>query len=374
MKANISPARLSAALLAAAAALALSLAFASRGEPSPWAGEMRAAAGLMASAERAVGERRRELGVPFDPVEDPNRTGLIGSEKGELTTTAGDPIAKRTTLNPDFAALTVLWLRELGIRRGDRVAIAASGSFPGIILAVLSACEVEGADPVLILSLGASQYGANLPGLSNAEMLAALEGKGIFRTRPAALSLGGDDDAGASEFGDIDSGPALRAIASAQAGAWGIPVLLPGKGATPADRVAASAREHLELYFRGGAPRIFINIGGGEVAYGSTPASLHLPNGIIREAQVKASGKDRGLIFDFLDRGIPVIHFLNIKGMAFANGLPVDPVPLPGIGNSPIYRRTKPARLPALLGLAACAVVLGWTDLTALVRAKRRKP
>jgi poly-gamma-glutamate system protein len=374
VKAKISKARFAAALMAAAAALALSLAFASRGEPSPWAGEMRAAAGLMASAEKAVGERRRELGIPIDPVEDPNRTGLIGGEMGELTTTAGDPIAKRTTPNPDFAALTVLWFRQVGIRKGDKVAIAASGSFPGIILAVLSACEVEGVDPVLILSLGASQYGANLPGLSNAEMLAALDEKGVFRTRPAALTLGGEDDTGASEFGDIDSGKALGAIAEARARAWGIPLLLPAGNVPPSDRVAASARDHLELYFSGGSPRLFINIGGGEVAYGSTPASLHLPNGIIREAPVKATGKDRGLIFDFLDRGIPVIHFLNIKGMALANGLPVDPVPLPGIGASPIYRRMRPARLPAFLGLAVCAVILTWTDIAAQFRAKRRKP
>jgi poly-gamma-glutamate system protein len=242
------------------------------------------------------------------------------------------------------------------------------------MLAVLSACEVEGVDPVLILSLGASQYGANLPGLSDAEMLAALEEKGIFRTRPAALSLGGEDDTGASEFGDIDSGKALKVIADARARAWGIPLLLPAGNALPADRAAASARDHLELYFRDGSPRLFINIGGGQVAYGSTPASLHLPNGIIREAPVKATGKDRGLIFDFLDRGIPVIHFLNIKGMALANGLPVDPVPLPGIGVSPIYRRARPARLPAFLGLAACIVILTWTDMGAKFRAKRRKP
>ncbi|MCX7028454.1 MAG: poly-gamma-glutamate system protein [Spirochaetes bacterium] len=374
MKLRISWTGLMAALLVAAAALGLSWVFAAKGEPAMAASAMKEAAGLMLSAEKAVRERRRELGISLDSVEDPNGTGLIGSETSELTTSLGDPVAKRTSLNPDFAALTLSWLRELGIGKGDKIAIAASGSFPGILLAVLSACKVEGIESVLILSLGASQYGANLPGLSNAEILAALEAKGIFLGRPAALSLGGESDTGRSEFGDIDSRPVLKAIAAACAEASGIPLILPPEGMTAKERDTASARDRLERYFSGGAPRLFVNIGGAEVAYGSTPASLHLPNGIIRESPVKASGGDKGLIFEFLDRGIPVIHFLNIKGMALANGLPIDPVPFPAIGTSPIYKRTKPAKLPAVLGLVTGILILTWKNFSATFRARRRKP
>jgi poly-gamma-glutamate system protein len=372
VKSQPSIARLAAALIVAACALVLSLAYASRGGDAPNAAEMREAALLMASAEKAVGERRRELGIPFDPVEDPNGTGLIGLEISELTTTVGDPVSKRTSLNPDFAALTLGWMRDLGLRKGDKVAIAASGSFPGIVLAVLAACQVGGLEPTLILSLGASQYGANIPGLSDVEILAYLEKRGILAGRPAAISLGGEKDAGASEFGDLDSAPALRAIATAATQASGIPLILPPEGMKAGSGasawVEASTRDRLERYFLGRPPRLFVNIGGAEVAYGSTPASLHLPNGIIREAPVRASGEGRGLIFDFLDRGIPVIHFLNIKGMALANGLAVDPVPLPEIGSSPIYRRARPARLPALIGLAGAFLILAWKGIAETLR------
>jgi poly-gamma-glutamate system protein len=371
-------ARLAAALLAAAAGLSLSLVFASRGEPAPYAREMREAALLMASAEKAVGERRRELGIPIDPVEDPNGTGLIGLGTSELTTTGGDPVSKRTSLNPDFAGLALGWMRDLGLKKGDKVAIAASGSFPGIVLAVLSACQIAGFEPALIISLGASQYGANIPGLSDAEILAYLKERGILAIRPVAISLGGEGDAGNSEFAEIDSSAALGAIAAAVATSSGVPLILPPRGIQTGEEtsawVEASARVRLEKYFAGGSPRLFVNIGGAEVAYGSTPASLHLPNGIIREAPVRASGRGRGLIFDFLDRGIPVIHFLNIKGMALANNLPVDPLPFPEIGSSPIYRRTRPARLPAFLGLAGVFIILAWKGIATKTRSPGRKP
>ena len=46
---------------------------------------------------------------------------------------------------------------------------------------------------------------------------------------------------------------------------------------------------------------------------------------------------ERGLLFDFLAAGIPVIHLLNIRDLALKNGIPLDPIPFPRIGQSEVY-------------------------------------
>jgi poly-gamma-glutamate system protein len=162
--------------------------------PHPAAETMRAAAQRMARAEHAVAEKRRSLGITIDPALDPYRTGLIGVETNMLTTTIGDIVAKRTTTNTAFAALVVRYFYELGLKPGDRIAVGSSGSFPGILLAVLSACAETGVEPVVITSIGASEYGANIEGLSNAEMMAACREAGVLPYMPAAISPGADGD------------------------------------------------------------------------------------------------------------------------------------------------------------------------------------
>jgi hypothetical protein len=52
--------------------------------------------------------------------EDPQHTGLIGPEWSGITTTIGDPEAKRTTINPNFAALIAHFLQQAGVKRAIR--------------------------------------------------------------------------------------------------------------------------------------------------------------------------------------------------------------------------------------------------------------
>jgi poly-gamma-glutamate system protein len=314
-----------------------------------WEAEVRAK-----KAAEAIAERREALGYPIDIGVDPNRTGLIGLKFSEITTTLGDPVAKRTSVNPGFAALSAAWLGDMGLKAGDRVAIAASGSFPGLMIAVLAACEAMELEPVLVLSLGASEYGATIPELNAAQMVIELKRKGIFKTLPAAISLGGEKDSGESEFPGHETREALLGLSAAT----GLPLLEPSKGLDAQASLGEGARQRMDIYFAGVAPKVFVNIGGGEVAYGSTSASLRLPNGPIFGSNLRGGKGYRGLIFDFLDRGIPVIHFLNIKGLALRYGLPVDPVPFPEPGEAAFYRRGKTSKLPAVLGLAASLALL----------------
>jgi poly-gamma-glutamate system protein len=69
---------------------------------------------------------------------------------------------------------------------------------------------------------------------------------------------------------------------------------------------------------------------------------LKLPNGLVRSVPVRPAGPTRGLAFEFLSRGVPVIHLLHVKGLARDHGLPFDPVPFPPIGEGPVYVKEKP--------------------------------
>ena len=94
---------------------------------------------------------------------DPNETGLVGSQFSLITTDEGDLDAKLTTLDPNFAAAMVELLNQAKLERGDTIAIMLTGSMPGANMAMLIACNVMDIYPIIISSIGASQWGANDP-------------------------------------------------------------------------------------------------------------------------------------------------------------------------------------------------------------------
>lgn len=74
----------------------------------------------------------------------------------------GNLEAKRTSTNPNAAALVVHLLYQAGVRPGDRIAVNCSGSFPALILSVLCAMDAMELDGTVFCSVGASTYGADL--------------------------------------------------------------------------------------------------------------------------------------------------------------------------------------------------------------------
>jgi len=341
-----------------------------RDEEHPAAGVMQKAAQRMARAEHAVAEKRRSLGITIDPALDPYRTGLIGVETNMLTTTIGDIVAKRTTTNTAFAALVVRYFYELGLKPGDRIAVGSSGSFPGILLAVLSACAETRVEPVVITSIGASEYGANIEGLSNAEMMAACREAGVLPYMPAAISPGADGDQGISSLYRLEPSDDIARYARSAASALKVPFV-------GGDGFDASFSSHLDVYEKAGPIKAFVNIGGADVNFGSDPASLRLKPGLIlpsaRKSGVEPDGSGGargsansseiqppgGLLGYYLARGTPVLHFLNIKGLALQGGIPVDGDPEAPIPSEILHRRKKPAWtlvLGLLLAGAALAI------------------
>ena len=357
-------------LVSAAAAWAGDAIRLGRGPQEPlahWAvaSHMRAATSTMRRTIDEVAELRRELGVALDPANDPNGTGLIGVEYSRITTTIGHLESKRTSTNPQFAGLIVRLLDEAGVAAGDAVAIGGSGSFPALILASLIAVEELGAHPVLISSMGASAWGANVPEFTWGDIEAGLHRRGAIDTRSVAVSMGGDRDTGFSM--EADSLDLLeRALART-----GLPRI-------EERDLATNVAERMRRFSEGAGGRpvaAFVNVGGNWAHIGEGTWSLSLDPGLNTGFPDRAnplSADDHGLMYAYLARGVPVIHLLNIRELAFQNGLPIDPVPLPeGIGFLAVEPRARSRWWPlialVLVGHVATVVVVLHRD-----RANRR--
>jgi len=286
----------------------------------PWSEEMREAALRMERAVNAVARYTENAGISIDESLDLNRTGLIGPEYSPLFTTLGQLEAKRTTANPDIAGLMVHLLRRVGVSAGDTIAVGGSASFPALTIAVVAAAEAMDVHPVAILSLGSSAYGATRPGFNVLDIHSLLMNEGILSTGPAAVSLGGEDDAGAG----FD--PAFREGLLQQILASGVPLVR-----EPDLRENVARR--MGIYGRAVA---FVNIGGSDANLGASPLVLKLEPGLNSEV-VQPPIAQRGVLFEMAALGVPVIHLLHIRGLALRYGLPWDPVPLPKPGTTVLH-------------------------------------
>ncbi|MBS3765708.1 poly-gamma-glutamate system protein [Candidatus Bipolaricaulota bacterium] len=295
-------------------------------------GEMLSAAEKMEEAINAVRNYREKAGLPMNRTVDPNLTGLIGKERSELTTTLGDLEAKRTTTNPNFAGLMVLLMKEAGVTEAETVAIGASGSFPGAIIATVSAVEAIGARPVIIYSLGSSMWGGNLEELTILEIHDLLRRRGVISSKVEAASLGGQGDVAADMAGKTRK-QLVRKIRDSEAS------LILGTS------LRDSVMERMEVYRRQSRGKIgaFVNIGGAAANMGTSATILKLKPGINRPKKLPPKEK-QGVIYSMAAEEVPVIHVLNIKGLALRYQLTWDPVPLPAPGEGEIFdeRANKP--------------------------------
>ncbi|ALB01839.1 hypothetical protein ACH24_03995 [Francisella persica ATCC VR-331] len=123
-------------------------------------------------------------------------TGLIGLSMTEITTDSGDLYAKRSSVNPNMAAIFIEWLSELDLKEGDTVAVQATGSYPALDIAMLAAIKTLKLKPLIIFSAGASQFGANRPGFTWPDIYHNLVEKGIFDYDILGITLGGPHDNG----------------------------------------------------------------------------------------------------------------------------------------------------------------------------------
>lgn len=311
--------------------------------------DMLRAARIMDDAIRAVRECAESRPAGIDPRSDVNRTGFIGLESSPITTSPGHLEAKRTSTNPNFAAAVVRMLKEAGVGRGDPVAVGASGSFPALGVATLAAIRALEAKPVLILSLGASNWGANDPAFTGLEILDCLRRGGVLDVRPVALAVGGENDDGS------DMSAEGRALLSGKIEASGLPFLREPD-------LAANVRRRMAFYREGAGTssiKAFVNVGGSWANMGTDSRVLEMKPGFAESPPAVPAPEKRGVIQEMTSRRIPVIHLLYVKGLADRYGLSWDPVPLPRPGEGLLFApAARPSAFTAVLALAYIAIVV----------------
>ena len=312
------------------------------------------AANLMRESMVELKNVRMEASVFIDDENDPNETGLVGSPFSLITTDEGDLDAKLTTLDPNFSAGMVELMLRMNLQKGDTVAILLTGSMPGANIAVLTAANAMGLIPMVITSVGASQWGANHADFTWLDMESILFNKGLINSRSVAASVGGRND-----MGRLLS-PAGREIIISNIENYNIPLIRK-------NRLAENIDERMKLFESFNKITNYsamINVGGGVASLGTSFNSKLLPAGIINRSDVVnisiRDGGIEGVLAKFAKKNVPVLHVLNIKSLTEQLGMPFAPIPIPEVGSGVLYAEEKYNILIATVCLfIVCGLVFG---------------
>jgi len=271
------------------------------------------------AAQLHMSQWRLRNGTAAAPEDDPWQCGLIGVEWSAITTTLGDLAAKRTACDPAWAVQFGRWFHELGLAPGDHIAIYSSGSFPGLLLSAIAASEAMQLEPLLIVSLGASTWGANHPDVPWPILAVELRSGGFIHKQADYYSLGGGAELG---HGLSPEGQALLRGAAMETGV---------------DLLDADDLQHMiarkTALLKAHKPRLLVNIGGSQANLGDAEEVLRLTPGLVPVGDADTAGN--GVVGLAMRNGIRVIHMLNIRGIASRHGIPYDAPPRKSAPRSP---------------------------------------
>jgi len=288
------------------------------------------AAHLAQEAFQLLKERRLQLRIPIDTEIDPMESGLMGTLMTPVTSNTGSLSAKQTSANPNFAAVLVRLLKRVEVKKGDIVAVGFSGSFPAINVCVHAAIETLKLKPIIVSSVSASSWGANLPEFLWIDMEQFLYQRRLISHKTQLASIGGIEDRG---IGVSDEGIFLMKQAIAR---HRVRFLDP-------ENFADSIEERMRLFIESaqGEPiRAYINVGGGTTSVGTKIGKLLFRPGLNQSAPTGGSHID-SVMNRMIKRGTPVIHFIHIEQLAKQYGLQVQPIKMPIVGEGKIFYRRE---------------------------------
>jgi poly-gamma-glutamate system protein len=315
----------------------------------PYYEEKNAAANKAQQALEVIKTARQTIGPPIEHAYDPAESGIIGLPMSPVTSVSGDITAKQTSANPNFAAVLVDMLKEAGVREGDVVAVACSGSFPALNIATYAAIETLGLKPIVISSAAASQFGANVPELLWIDMERILREQGVFAIKSVAASIGGYEDMGigltqeglnmVQESIKRNDLPRLdtmidEALKDGTLVASVDPTALPAKAGVPSFEDNINMRLKLYEDEADGRPiKAYINIGGGTVSVGRSVGKKLFYPGLNLRPPGRIANLD-GVMPRLINDGVPIIHLVQVAQLAERYGLPVAPTtaPEPSVG------------------------------------------
>lgn len=288
------------------------------------------AAKLSREAMKVIKEERQKRGMKIDKEADPAESGMVGVLMSPVTTNSGHLPAKQTSINPNFAAVIVHWLKKVGVEEGDVVAAGLSGSFPSINISVFSALQVLRVDPIIISSVSGSQWGANIPNLLWVDMERIFNQNKIFNFHSIAASRGGVDD---------------RALGLSKLGKTMLDEAIERSGliSINEENYEASLERRMYIYseFAGARPiKAYINVGGGTISVGTVEGKKAFKPGLNRSMPRGPLTSD-SVIGRMAYNDVPVIHLVSIDRLAERFGLPLQPQEIPPIGDGTIFYKME---------------------------------
>ncbi len=258
-------------------------------------------------------QRVEEIDPEFDPLE----TGLIGVNTSSVTSVHGVLPSKQTAANPNFAAVVVDMLKRAGVKEGDYVGLGLSGSFPSLNICSIVAVEAIGAEPIIISSGAASEWGANLPELLWIDMEKHLYDQGIIEKRSIAASMGGEEDRAKNLTADgkVDIEEAIERCELPLIAAKDFAGAVDARMDLIRDK---AARQGIKCY---------INVGGGAVSAGTSVGKKVFDEGLNLRPPVRMPTDLDGVMPRLSNQGVPVINLVQIVDLAERFGLPAPPAP-----------------------------------------------
>jgi poly-gamma-glutamate system protein len=318
----------------------------------PFYREKLQAARLARDAFAVIKDERLKRKLTLSEDGDPMQSGLIGDLISPIVTNTGHLPSKQTSVNPNYAALIVHYLKKAGVEPGDVVAVGCSSSFPAINIAVFAALVAVEASPIIITSTSASQWGATHPDFTWLDMERVLNERRVFPYRSVAASRGGIED---RALGLDRAGRQLLDDAIARNNLF----MLQPKS------YQESVEQRMALYLEHAGDKpiaAYVNTGGGTASVGTKMGKLMFKPGLNRSVPEGAQEFD-SVMLRMAEQGIPVVHLSKLVQLAETWGFPVQPTVLPPVGQGKIFTTTQ-----YNTWLAAVVLALLFGALVAFVR------
>jgi poly-gamma-glutamate system protein len=292
----------------------------------PYLNQKLEAGNIARSAMLSIKNYSKKENLLSDPRFDPQESGLIGLYQSSVTSNAGVLSAKQTSINPNFAAVVIQFLKDLDLKEGDTIAVGLTGSFPALNIAVYSAIKVLKLNPIIVTSASASQWGANRPDFLWIDMENVFSESGIFVFKSGAASLGGVED---KALGLPPDG-----IEKLKESLKRNQIML-----LKSDSFESGIDQRMQYFFQKAGKRkikAYINVGGGTLSVGTKVGKKLFRKGTITEIPEGVDQID-SVILRFLKSKIPVVNLVGTEVLAKKYGFPLRPTSLPEVGEGKIF-------------------------------------
>ena len=266
----------------------------------------------------AIHQGREELGCRMLKLHDPAETGMLGPSMSLVTTLPGHLDAKQTSVNPNFAAVVIRYLTDIGAKPGDHIAIGCTGSFPALNIATITAVESLGLQPILVSSAASSQYGANDPDFMWPDMERLLYDQGIISTRSKLTTRGGfrDDAVGMTDDTREKLDESIRRS---------------GSRLNESEDMDDAIFTRMKLYANNAPIQsyvAYINVGGGSASVGGSEGNEQFGGGLTLPSDLRSMPVEPvdSVATRFLNSNVAFINMVDVVKLAKRHGLPVASV------------------------------------------------